>query len=327
MIMSIRKVRTGVYDINIPMGSRGYRFRKRVKARSDIEALAFETKYRRELGREDLSAYNISFVAEKYIVWMDMHQAAKTAREKKRMLFASILPYFGALMPDRITPQIVDAYKQKRLGDGRKIYRQVNLELLCLQAMLKWGFGRGLCNEPSMKLSPLPYKKKLPDIPDPDTIYRIIEHASGPFHRSLFIALYHAGLRSQEARSLKWSDINFESGYLRVNGKGDKERIIPLSSMLLESLLIYQESSSSSLFVWDNIGSFKTAWKATLKRAGVKGVTPHMLRHAFASHGLEGGTDLKSVQDMLGHASISTTQIYLHTTFKKHSQQIRSVFG
>jgi site-specific recombinase XerD len=76
-----------------------------------------------------------------------------------------------------------------------------------------------------------------------------------------------------------------------------------------------------------NIGSFKVAWNATIRRAGLTGITPHHLRHAFASHGLEGGTDLKSVQDMLGHTSINTTQIYLHTTFKKHQQQIKKVFG
>jgi integrase len=330
MIMSVRRVkkRENLFDIDIRLG-RGDRFRKRISASSELEALALETRYRRELGKEDISAFTVASVAEKYIPWMDLHQAPKTALEKKRMLAASILPYFGPLMPDRITPQLVEAYKAKRTA-GRKINRQVNMELLCLQAMLKWGFRQGLCNEPPGKLDPLPYSRKIPTVPPPEDIYRLIDAASDLFHKSLFLVLYHAGLRSAEARALKWEDIDFDHGCLRVvNGKGGRDRVVPLSSMLSETLSDHHIAVKKphSLFVWDNIKSFKTAFNAASRRAGLKGVTPHHLRHSFASHGLEGGTDLKSVQDMLGHASISTTQIYLATTFKHHSKQIKKVFG
>jgi site-specific recombinase XerD len=324
----MRKVKgkEGLYDIDIALGERGKRLRKRIKASSELEALSLETKMRRELGKEDVSAHTVSFVAEKYIPWMAQHQAEKTATEKKRMLYASILPYFGAFMPDRITPQIIEAYKTKRLECGRKIHRQINLELLCLSAMLKWGFGQGLCNEVAKKLDPLPYKRKVPHVPSPAEIEKIIESASDLFHKSLFLALYHAGLRAAEARSLQWSDIDFDAGYMGVNGKGDKNRIVPLSSRLAE-LLKEHRKEAMGLYVWGNIGSFKTAFNASVRRAGLSGITPHHLRHAFASHGLEGGTDLKSVQDMLGHSSISTTQIYLHTTFRKHQEQVKKVFG
>jgi len=325
--MTVRKVknRENLYDVDIPLGKDGDRFRKRIYATSEIDALSIETQYRRELGMEAISAFTISKVAEKYIPWMDIHQSPKTAHDKKRMLFASILPYFGQFMPDRITPQIVELYKQKRLEGGRKIYRQINLELLCLQAMLKWGYEQGLCNELPAKLKPLPDKRKIPDVPLPEDIYKIIENASDIFHKSLFCALYHAGLRSQEARSLRWSDISVDGEYMTVNGKGDKRRIVPISSYLL-GLLKDNKKESAGEFVWGNIGSFKTAWNATLRRAGLEGITPHHLRHAFATHNLEGNTDLKSVQDMLGHASMSTTQIYLHTTHKRHREQIKKVF-
>jgi len=327
MNMTIRKVREGVYDIDIPMGKRGDRFRERIKASSDIEAAAKETERRRLLGKEDFSPFTVSAISEKYIPWMKIHQSELTYKDKKRMLFSSILPFFGRMMPDRIEPQAVETYKQKRLeGSKKKIYRQINLELLCLQAMLKWGHKQGPCNEPPGKLSALPYQRKLPDIPTPKEVDQIIEHASDLFHKSLFLALYHAGLRSQEARSLKWSDIDFDAGYMRVNGKGDKYRVIPLSSRL-SRMLQDQRSSFGGLYVWGNIGSFKTAFNASVRRAGLNGITPHHLRHAFASHNLEGGTDLKSVQDLLGHAMLTTTQIYLHTTFRKHSEQIKNVFG
>lgn len=344
MAMTIRKVkgRDNLYDIDIGMGKDGDRFRKRVFATSEIEALSLETQYRRELGQEAISAHTVSKVAENYIPWQDLHQAPKTAKEKKRMLFASILPFFGQFMPDRITPQIIDLYKNKRLESGRRIYRQVNLELLCLQAMLKWGFNRGLCNEPPEKFKLLPDKRKIPEVPSPEEIYSIIDNASDLFHKSLFLSLYHAGLRSAEARALEWRDVSIDGEFVTVNGKGDKRRVVPLSEMLSEYLwghygcpvffLIHpgfdakKEKPSRSKYVWGNINSFKVAWNATLRRAKLEGITPHHFRHAFASHGLEGGTDLKSVQDMLGHASINTTQIYLHTTHKKHREQIKKVF-
>lgn len=244
----------------------------------------------------------------------------------ERMLFGQVLPFFGAMMPDRITPTVIETYKEKRLEGGRKINRQINLELLCLQAMLKWGYRNGHCNEPPAKFEHLPYKRKIPDVPTPQEIDRIIDHASDLFHKSLFLALYHAGLRSEEARTLLWKDVNVDNGWMRVNGKGGKVRIVPISTRLAGLLGEHKESSTGP-YVWGNIGSFKTAFNAALRRAGLSGITPHHLRHAFFSHGLEGGIDLKSLQDMGGHAKISTTEIYLHTTHKRHAEQVRRVFG
>jgi integrase len=348
MDMSIRKVREGVYDIDIRLG-RADRFRKRLKASSDIEAIAFETDYRRQLGKLTVSPYTIASLSEKYVPWMIANQKERTVEEKQKMLMSQVLPFFGAMMPDRIMPQIIETYKTKRLNDATQkwekavgearragkepptkknpINRQINLELLCLQAILKWGHAQGLCNEPPKKLSPLPYSRRIPDIPSPEEIDRIIDHSVDLFHKSLFLSLYHAGLRSQEARSLKWDNINFDHGYLRVvNGKGGQDRIVPLSSRLT-TMLQDRLKECQGDFVWGNIKSFKTAFNASVRRAGLKGITPHHLRHAFASYNLEYGTDLKSVQDMLGHKSITTTQIYLHTTFRKHSEQVRKVFG
>jgi site-specific recombinase XerD len=325
--MSVKKVREGVFDIYIRLG-RADRIRKRLKCASEMDALAIETEMRRELGKEARTVFTVKAVSEKYIPWMEMHQRPKTVIDKRRMLMSQILPFFGAMFPDRINAQTIETYKAKRLQAGRKIHRQVNLELLCLSSMLKWGHGQGLCNEPMKKMSPLPYSRKIPEIPSPDDIEKIIQNASGQFHKSLFLALYHAGLRSQEARGLKWEDIDFDHGWLRVaDGKGGKQRIIPLSSRL-SKLLQEHRKKSVGAFVWDNIRSFKTAWNAAKRRAGIiSKITPHALRHAFASHNLEHGTDLKSVQDMLGHEDIQTTQIYLHTTFRKHSEQLKKVFG
>lgn len=161
-----------------------------------------------------------------------------------------------------------------------------------------------------------------------ETSLGFIQATTDQFHKSLFLALYHAGLRSQEARALRWEDVNFDDNYLRVTGKGNKERIIPMSARLSAELKRHQDGAGQGTYVWGNITTFQTAFDGAKRRAGIsKRITPHTLRHSFASHNLEAGTDLRSIQGMLGHESISTTEIYTHVTFRHNSKQIKKVFG
>jgi integrase/recombinase XerD len=154
----------------------------------------------------------------------------------------------------------------------------------------------------------------------------------------MFELLYSSGLRVSELISLKLEDINFEAGFLRVLGKGSKERIVPVNLRSVESIKQYLSSQrpeilkqrrSPYLFV-TNRGKPMTRqrfWQ-TIKRFGRKlgiEVSPHALRHSFATHLLEGGADLRSLQKMLGHSDIATTQIYTKVTadrlkqvFEKH---------
>ena len=325
--MSVKQVREGVFDVYIRLNQKE-RIRKRIKCSSMLDALAIETDIRNELGQQKrISPYTINTVAQKYIPWMRNHHSEKTYKEKYRMLLSQILPFFGAVLPDRITSQAIETYKNKRLA-GRKIHRQINLELLCLQSLIKWGSEQtpGLCNKLLFKIKPLPYKRQIPYVANRDEINAIIDHTSDLFHRSLFCAMYEAGLRSDEARRLRPYDINIENGYLRISGKGDKTRIVPLSKRL-SILLSDRLKECGKDFVWDNIKSFKTAFTASKRRAGITAkITPHIFRHSFASHNLEAGTDLRSLQEMMGHEDISTTSIYMHTTFRYLKEQIERAF-
>lgn len=147
--------------------------------------------------------------------------------------------------------------------------------------------------------------------------------------------MYATGLRVSELVGLKEADVNLEAGYLIAYGKGKKERVVPVGERALDILKNYLSSSkpvmagekrSPYLFLSRRGGpmtrnNFWIRVKLYARRARLGEVTPHMLRHSFASHLLNGGADLRSVQQMLGHADISTTQIYTHLMDKQLREQ------
>ena len=147
---------------------------------------------------------------------------------------------------------------------------------------------------------------------------------SGKRDRAILELLYGSGLRISELINLRSSDIEMEAGFIRVLGKGNKERLVPLgdySKQALEVYLDYRDqmtrgSKSKFVFVsrlgerFSRVGLWKIVKKTVLKAGITKNVTPHTFRHSFATHMLEGGADLRIVQEILGHADISTTQIY-----------------
>lgn len=151
--------------------------------------------------------------------------------------------------------------------------------------------------------------------------------------RALLEVMYATGLRVSEAIGLKLDDLHLDLGLIQTIGKGDKERIIPIGDVAIDFVTRYLKDARPKLaspkrrntFIFlNNHGGQLTrqgVWKnlkASVKAAGIeKNVTPHTLRHSFATHILENGADLRVVQELLGHADISTTQIYTHITKKR----------
>jgi integrase/recombinase XerD len=146
--------------------------------------------------------------------------------------------------------------------------------------------------------------------------------------RALLELLYACGLRVSEISTLKLADINLDAGYLRCSGKGGKERIVPIGRKAIDSLGLYfaedrGDTDCEYVFVSSKGGRLlrESIWRLVRKHAmhaDVRGrVFPHALRHSFATHLVEGGADLRYVQEMLGHSKISTTQIYTQVDRKR----------
>jgi len=193
-------------------------------------------------------------------------------------------------------------------------------------------------NDPTIDLT-LPKKDKvLPDVISVEEIEKLVniipeKGFKGKRDRALIELLYSSGLRVSEIINLKINEIDLKNGYLKCFGKGSKERIVPFGSFAKDLLIEYIEErdknniNSDLLFVTkkgkkivrqeiNNILN-RYAKKSKLK----KKIHPHMLRHSFATHLLERGADLRSVQELLGHVDISTTQIYTHLT-KEHLREV-----
>ena len=162
--------------------------------------------------------------------------------------------------------------------------------------------------------------ERLLDAPD-------INSKLGLRDKAMLEFMYATGLRVSEVANIKLGDINFDAGFLRSVGKGNKERIVPVGKQAVEWMQRYIHEARGSFAKADSVGevflstrgkplSRKTIWvliKKYARRAGItKNITPHTLRHSFASHLLDNGGDLRVIQEMLGHADISTTQIYTH---------------
>lgn len=192
--------------------------------------------------------------------------------------------------------------------------------------------------DPSVHIETPQVERTLPKVLSPAEVEALLTapDESTPFGRrekAMLELLYATGIRVTELMNLNVEDVHMTMGFVRCIGKGDKERIVPMGKMASEALQKYIEESRPKLLKRNQKeealflnhhgrrltrqGFWKILKKLALSAQIEKELTPHTLRHSFATHLLENGADLRAVQEMLGHADISTTQIYTHVTKKR----------
>jgi site-specific recombinase XerD len=165
---------------------------------------------------------------------------------------------------------------------------------------------------------------RLPDAPRPeevDTVFEAID-GEGPLavrNRTLVELVYSAGLRSQEVVDLDLADVDFDQELVHVRGKGGKERVVPLGEEASHRLAVYLREVRPELARGAENALFLSVRGNRLDTSTLRRLLPHphRLRHAFATHLLEGGADLRTIQELLGHSSLSTTQMYSHVDAKR----------
>ena len=260
----------------------------------------------------------------------DLHKFEKFARKRKLTL--------EGVSRDALVDFLAGLYRQKL--ESRTVARQ----LVTLRNFFRFAQIQDLISEdPSINLESPKIRRHLPGYLRLEEVENLLEQPDsntpmGLRDRAMLEVLYSTGLRVSELISLRVSDMDSSVGCVRCIGKGDKERIVPVGKKALSMVDTYlregrpqlarnaRGSAGPALFVnrrgtaLSRVGVWKIL-SAYGRRAGLRvALTPHMLRHSFATHLLERGADLRSVQLMLGHADISTTQIYTHVVEERLKQ-------
>ena len=231
---------------------------------------------------------------------------------------------------DRLGPDAIRRYHLSLIQEGR-----VSIETVVTHVCALRFFCRHVLRRRDMH-EDLPYPKRrdrLPVVLSPEEVQRLIAGAKNLYHRTLLLTLYGAGLRRAELCDLKVCNIDSSRMMLRVErGKGGRDREIPLSPTLLTALREYYRWMRPQTYLFPGTRNgwradvpitSKVVWDAVqfaVRKAGLdKHVTPHTLRHSYATHLLEAGADLRTIQLLLGHADLSHTTVYLHLS-RRHLQ-------
>jgi len=257
------------------------------------------------------------------------NRSARTIRTFRSIL-TKFIEFLGGKHVSEATTWDVDAFLARLRASGykeRSIYTAAVavkrfMEYLGLQENLR---GFELPRRPS----------ELPRYVTPEDVQAMIDAASSLRDKLIVSLLFCTGMRVSELVNIEVSDVNLEEGSIRVRGKGGKERIVFFDSRTKELLLQYLEAERPDgyLFPGRNGGhihyvTVERIVKRLAKAAGLrKKVTPHVLRHSFATLSLLRGMDVREIQELLGHASLRTTQIYTHVVKRKLLEDYRRVWG
>ena len=287
---------------------------------------------------------HIAAIIDRFVDYIALEKGASPhtcrAYQKDLELFAAFLQKQGLPLDVTKIDYLTIRLYLGHLYQGRKIKRtSVVRKLASLRTFFKYLKREGIVEKNPAKMVAIPKGgKALPHVLSVDEAFRFLDtpDAASPLgsrDRAILEFLYSSGLRVGELTALSLSDLDLGAGMVRVLGKGSKERMVPIGSKAVEALnsyltrrgeLIGKEQSSPQYLFLNHRGGRLTARsvgrmiKKYLLQGGImKETTPHTFRHSFATHLLDAGADLRGIQELLGHASLSTTQKYTHVSSAK----------
>lgn len=279
----------------------------------------------------NLSQYATTFdeLFDEYMEWFRLHHRSNvnadrlersfTEREQSLEIFSKINGPMAIIHFDKHAVARYHKIRSQQITrkKTRVSNRTINKELAYVASFLKWCRTEKDLNVPPLKIAMLPYNRPTPIVLSPDEVQRLID-AAEPIYRAFFLCLYTLGLRYTEAACLRWRDIDRASKVVRVIQKGGTEKIEPLNKWLDQALRKLKKGGADD-YVFPGRRKDKplTNIRRAIERARtkakiVKTVSPHLLRHSIATHLLSKGTNLRTIQVMLGHSQIQTTQRYTH---------------
>jgi len=323
--MSIRR-RGEKYVIDYyPKGRKGPRKRLTLPAAvtTEEEAREFEQEFRRASKEpeepEIPKGSTVSDVWPSYASWYELHREPTTLKDLSLSWNNHLKRQFGHLRLDEISPRHITVYKRFRKAENGS-NRTINKELSYLGGFLRWcrNEENGLADRPAFfRIEKLPYRRPIPMVLSIGETLAMIR-AAEPRYRALFLALYAAGLRSSEARHLKPGDVDEANRQIVVRQKGGGQKVVPANRLLLEHLKAIEPKGQDQYYFLNPrtgkpLKDIRRAIARARAAAGVmKKVTPHLFRHSIATHLLGSGANLRTIQQLLGHSQLATTEIYTH---------------
>lgn len=274
----------------------------------------------------------IGIELEKFTDWMRNRRYSESTIKNYSQSLSLFFRFHNNKNPEEITNEDLESF--------HKDYILKNKYSASFQSLVINAVKLYFSNRLKRKLNPIeierPKKSKsLPNVLNREEVKSILEAHQNMKHRSMLSLIYACGLRRSELLNLTPQDIDSVRGMLRVNqGKGKKDRMVPISEKLIVLLREYYRYENPRIYLFEgqnsgqkySEGSLQKVLKSALKKAKIKKpVTLHWLRHSYATHLLESGTDLRYIQVLLGHNSSKTTEIYTHVS-QKSLQKIRSPF-
>lgn len=243
------------------------------------------------------------FDVEEFVAWLDARELAPADVDTRR---------FSEYAAHLASPRSAT----RRLSPGT-----IARKLAAVRSFLR--FTLGPARVPVASFAPR-RRRRLPDVPNQADVESALDGAEGEGalnlrNRALLELVYSAGLRSREAIDLDLGDVDFEQELVRIRGKGGKERVVPLGEEAAHWVARYLHEARAELARGAENALFLSVRGKRLDTSTLRRLLPHphRLRHAFATHLLEGGADLRTIQELLGHSSLSTTQAYSHVDGKR----------